>query len=203
MKGIDPGAREQILSSTRLAQRANQFLPDGMGLIFERVNQPGGKCDLWNLVRMGDGRWEQKQWIQTPFEEGPARFSPRGDYIVYQHDFSGRNEIYVRAFPHGDRIWQISRQGGIQPRWSRDGAEIYFVAGSSLLAVPVRMKPEFSAGSPEELFSHASFATSAKVPAYDVMPDGKRFVVTKPVAMARPVIQVVQNWLAGIDGRAK
>jgi len=203
LKGIDPGAGEQILSSTRLAQRANQFFPDGRALIYERVDRPGGKCDLWQLSKTRDGVWEQKQWLHTPFEEGPAKFSPKGDYIVYQHDFSGRNEIYVRAFPRGERLWQISRQGGIQPRWSRDGAEIYFVAGSSLYAVAVRTEPEFSAGPPAELFAHASLATSTKVPAYDVMPDRKGFVVTKPVGTARPVIQVVQNWLAAIDGRGR
>ena len=73
---------------------------------------------------------------------------------MYTSDESGRFEVYVRSFPAGTGKRQISTGGGTQPRWSRDGKEIFYVEGDTLMAVGVTTTPSFSAGSPEVLLDH-------------------------------------------------
>jgi len=52
--------------------------------------------------------------------------------------------------------WQISTEGGNSPRWSRDGKELYYLAGfnaaEAVMAVKVEMQPTFSHGKPITLF---------------------------------------------------
>ena len=59
----------------------------------------------------------------------------------YASDESGRSEIYIQPFPapqNGGSKTPISRDGGIQPRWRRDGKELfYFSLDGKLMAADV------------------------------------------------------------------
>src|SRR5207245_8395319 len=74
--------------------------------------------------------------------------SPDGKWLAYESRESGRSEVYVRQLPSGPGKWQISSQGGIQPRWSGDGRELFFRSGviadrrSVFAATPVRFRYE-------------------------------------------------------------
>ena len=88
--------------------------------------------------------------------------SPDGKWLAYESRESGRSEVYVRQLPSGPGKWQISSQGGIQPRWSGDGRELFFRSGviagmSTSMTVPVQTEGAFTAGSPRPL---SGFATS-------------------------------------------
>jgi hypothetical protein len=48
--------------------------------------------------------------------------------------------------------WMISNGGGVEPRWSRDGRELFSFCGQTLMAVPVSVQPTFSYGEPVALF---------------------------------------------------
>jgi hypothetical protein len=60
--------------------------------------------------------------------------SPDGKWLAYTSDESGRLEVYVIPFePLASPAnalaagrWQISTEGGAQPRWSRTGKELFF-----------------------------------------------------------------------------
>ena len=78
---------------------------------------------------------------QTTFRETEAQFSPGSDWIAYVSNESGRNEVYVAPFPGPGARFQISMAGGSQPRWRRDGKEIFYVApNSKLMAVTVNIR---------------------------------------------------------------
>lgn len=47
----------------------------------------------------------------------------------------------------------VSSGGGAEPRWSRDGTELFYFSGQTLMAVPVSLRPTFSAGAPVALFA--------------------------------------------------
>jgi dipeptidyl aminopeptidase/acylaminoacyl peptidase len=125
-------------------------------------------------------------------------FSPDGKLFAYESDESGLTQVYVRQFPVPGGKWQISLYGGSQPRWRRDGQELYFVSeGSKIMAVDVRMKGSaFEAGTPRPLFRidlYNSFLSTGA--GYDVTSDGKRFLVNTGVEdrTTSPVTLVV-NW---------
>ena len=72
------------------------------------------------------------------------RSRPTAKYIAYQSNESGRAEIYVHEFPEARNKWQVSTEGGTQPHWRGDGRELFYRAGTSLMAVPVQAGATFS-----------------------------------------------------------
>lgn len=73
-------------------------------------------------------RMEDKQLIRfaaTTANEAFPEFSPDGRWIAYASNESGRDEIYLRSFPGGDRRVTISNQGGSAPLWAPDGRELF------------------------------------------------------------------------------
>ena len=90
----------------------------------------------------------------------------------------------------------MSNNGGQQPRWSPDGRELFYVEGTTLVAVSVDTSGSFSVLSRTPLFDHPSLGRSF-YPQYDVSADGQRFIIPTAVEAApgaKPMIRVVQNW---------
>lgn len=167
--------------------------------LFYVVEGPKTGEDIWYLESKEDGSgWEPNPFLQMPSNQTAAKLSPDGRYVVYVSEESGQREIYVQSFPEGGRKITVSSNGGVQPRWSRDGKELFYVEGSSLMAVAVSTVPSFSLGPAKRLFEHPSF-TAAPVPQYDVSADGERFVVAEPVGETS--IRIVQNWFAEFKDR--
>ena len=114
--------------------------------------------------------------VRTPALERRGTVSPDGRWLAYESDESGRLEIYVRPFPDVQTAKrQISFASGSNPRWSRDGRELFYITERlELVSVPVTLGATFSAGTPRALFS----VGFARPPApFDLEPDGKHFVM--------------------------
>ena len=128
--------------------------------------------------------------------------SPNGRWLAYEGDGSGRREIYVRAFPDaGTRTWQVSARGGIEPQWSADGRELFFLASDrTLMRAPVTAEGDFQAGTPTVLFQTELDSYGIPITGrnqYVAAPDGQRFLLkqSRPDAPP-PSITVVMNWRA-------
>jgi hypothetical protein len=102
-------------------------------------------------------------YLQTEFVETDGHFSPDGRFVAYQSNASGISQVYVQPFPNpAGGKWMVSKDGGIQPRWRRDGKELYFLegGGTRLVAVDVSLSPTFQPGISRVLFP----ATSGPAP---------------------------------------
>ena len=164
----------------------NDWSEDESILVLSRY--PGPEIFYLRRKETGDGHEE------VPFLENASegRLSPDGRYLAYQSGQSGTPEIYVRSFPHGEDRQRVSVNGGTRARWRRDGKELFYVQGDTLMAVPVSTSPRLAVGSPRRLFSvHGSVLRDAE---YDVTADGQRFVVPEPVGESSSPIRVVLNW---------
>lgn len=65
----------------------------------------------------------------------------------------GRHEVYVRSFPGpGGGRSLISIDGGSEPRWRRDGRELFYPSGERMMAVALTTTPVFRAEEPRLLF---------------------------------------------------
>lgn len=128
------------------------------------------------------------------FQTHTSTFEPS---VAYSSNESGQFEVYVRPFPEGGRKVTVSSNGGTQVRWSRDGKELFYVEGATLVAVSVSSGPAFSAGSVARLFEHLSL-TGSYYPQYDVSADGRRFILAESAGLGseapQPSIRVVMNW---------
>ncbi len=176
----------------RLLQRPgpqwpDSWSPDGHFLIFE--DGPGGTSrDLW-LLPLGD---EPRPLLVTRFSEFGAVFSPDGRWLAFVTDESGRAEVYVQPFPGPGQKVPVSTNGGLQPMWSRNGRELFYREGDSMMAVPVQIEP-FRAAAPRKLFDMpgAIYNFDQFVADYDVSADGRFLAVRQD---PRTEIRVVLNW---------
>ncbi len=116
---------------------------------------------------------------------------------------SGRSEVYLQPFPGPGGKSKVSTDGGSEPVWSRDGRELFYRSGDSLLAVPVATEGAFSAGLPARVFSGQFERTDTGAGGFDVSPDGRRFLIIQPTEPELPVAQIslVLNWFDDVRRR--
>ncbi len=98
--------------------------------------------------------------------------------------------------PGGKR--PVSASGGSQPRWHRDGKELFFLApDNTLMAAEVSGRGEMF----EVVTIRTLFKTRAAGPGYqyDVTADGQQYLINTMVdrKLYTP-ITLVQNWTAGL-----
>ena len=216
--GAGPEARLESARTTITA--ATDWSADGRFLLMSRVDSQAAR-DLWVQPMTGD----QPSWpfLQTPFDERYARFSPDGRWVAYQSNESGRVEIYVRPFkppsslgsasgeapatvsgtpaPAPEGQWQVSTTGGSYPSWQADGQALYFLGPrGELIAAPITVHgTALEPGTPVVLFPTRIVGGGAAGDAglgrqYDVTRDG-RFLINTVLddATATP-ITLIMNW---------
>ena len=107
------------------------------------TSDPKTAGDIWS-VQLGTASGDRKPVpiLQTRADERNPQVSPDGKWIAYSSNESGRSEIYVRPFPEGPGRILVSVNGGVFPRWRRDGRELYFmslVTLGSMMASEIRV----------------------------------------------------------------
>jgi serine/threonine protein kinase len=157
------------------------------------VNDPVTSADLW-LLSIGD-QYDLRPFKQTPAAERQGTLSPDGHWMAYASNESGRPEIYVEPVPGPGGRWQISTDGGEQPRWVRNGREIVYRNGTKMMSAAVQIQPKFGAAKPVELFDR-KFDRGGSVGGFDVTPDGQTFVMTRSEQANPTEIRVVVGWSA-------
>jgi Tol biopolymer transport system component len=171
---------------------------DGRFIAYASASPKTG-LDLWLLPM--DGERKPVPYLQTPFNEDHARFSSDGRFIAYSSDESGRYEVYVQTFPASGNKWQISAGGGAQPRWRRDGKELFYISPErKVMAVDIKTDSStFEAGAPKALFQTRLPGYPAPRNYYDVSADGQRFLINNlPEEATSTPISVVVNWTSDL-----
>jgi eukaryotic-like serine/threonine-protein kinase len=155
------------------------------------VNDPVTSTDLWLLSLKSP--FEMHPFKQTPATERQGSLSPDGRWMAYASNLSGRSEIYVEPAPGPGGRWQISMEGGEQPRWARGSGEIFYRNGTKMMSALVQLQPVFRAAKPVELFDRR-FDHGAGVASYDVSPDGRTFLMIRSQYENPTEIRVVISW---------
>ena len=191
-KTIDTGAPEEQLLTGPHLQTPGMWSADGQWLVYTE-SHPATASDLWTLPRGANAT--PRVLVNTPFFESHPRLSPDGRWLAYVSDEPGRIEVFVQPFPEAGPRVQISSDGGIEPVWSRDGRELFYLSGSRMMAVAVEAGSAFKAGTPRALFDGRFTVSPNGVAGYDVAADG-RFLMVQPLHADPPTnqIQVVLNW---------
>ncbi|HYN43935.1 MAG TPA: protein kinase [Thermoanaerobaculia bacterium] len=171
--------------------------PDGTGITCDDRNRQA-YSDV--VLRQVDGKGEAKTLVGTPGDDSYGQISPDGRWLLWASDDSGRYEVYVAPFPGGGSRVQISREGGIQPRWNPAGGEILFKTPENVLTA-VRIETgsgTVSVGTPTPLFPIVEFVGWT----YDVSADGTRFLVREPLVEgdASP-ITLLTDWTSLLEPR--
>jgi serine/threonine-protein kinase len=105
----------------------------------------------------------------------------------------------VRPFPGPGGQYPISTAGGVYPRWSPDGKELYYIAPDArLMAVTISAKGSaFEASPPTALFQTRRAGGGSNIvgrgPQYDVTPDG-HFLINTEAGSGTAPITLLLNW---------
>jgi Tol biopolymer transport system component len=179
---------------------ANDWSSDGRWVIYSTLKSGSTTDnDLW-VVAMDDAKDRKPfAYLAGPAKEQQAQFSPDGRFIAYGSDQSGAWEIYVQPFPNASEgKWMVSSGGGVEPRWSRDGKELFYFAGQRLMSVAITLRPTFSSGPRKALFDapvQTGYTNDSH--RWQVAPDGKRFLLlTNAGKDQAPPLDIVVNWMA-------
>ncbi len=189
---------ETMLLANGAANVTTQWTPAGDGIIFQSTGR--NRIDTLFLP-LAEPR-TPKPVLQSPFNEEQAQLSPDGRWIAFTSDESGRPQVYVQDFPALAEKWLISTDGGADPQWRADGAELFFIGPDhKLMAVPIRRGVTFEPGIPVALFQTRVTGLTDVRTHYQVTRDGQRFLVNTigPADRGAPV-QVVVNWQAAVVG---
>lgn len=195
------GVIEQ-LTKTPTRQFPDSITPDGRQLIYSEF----GTATQGDLATLEISGVPTSSFVlQTPSTEGSGQISPDGHWLAYSSNLSGQQEIYLRRFPvdANDPAWQISIGGGQQPKWSRDGREIFYWGATEIMAVEIETGSEVLAQPPEALFSHEAYRYNSGVN-YDLSRSDGRFLFVKHPTADQTAIEkivVVQNWLDDVSCR--
>src|SRR6185369_2591372 len=88
------------------------------------------------------------------FSDRQGQVSPDGRWLAYSSDESGVNQVYARSLSETGGKTRISAKCGQEPRWSRDGHELFYrdPASNQLVVVAVQTSPGLRFGQPRALF---------------------------------------------------
>ena len=187
------GEEQLLVASDGVNLRPQSTSSDGKFLLFTKGS--AGSRDLYAFPLLEKG--EPIPVLTSSFDETLARFSPDGRWIAYTSNESGQPQVYVRSFPGSERKLQVSTIGGTEPRWRRDGKELYYLSNEgAIVLVTVKSLVPLELGETTTLFP-AGLPTVIGRSDYDVTADGSRFLLNRPAtAAAQTPLTVIQNWQA-------
>jgi Tol biopolymer transport system component len=190
------GSEQTILETEGEGEIFPNLSADGRYLVYVR-QVPSGPRSIWGLPLFG----ERKPFpiVQTPakFDSRNPAVSPAGKWMAYESNESGWAQVYITAFPGGGAKWQVSTNGGVDPRWRGDGKELYFLDPSDdLIAVDV----DTSSGVPSLGVPHVlmqAIGVQRQFGSYVVTADGKRFLINSSNTKEESEpLTLVTNWTA-------
>jgi len=191
VRGVDgPDEMRELFTSAGMTGYVS-WSPDGRVLAI----YDGGR---WGVLAT-DGPPELT-WLQP---EGPVqlpRFSPDGGWVAYGSTETGRSEVWVRSYPDGDTVRQISVEGGIEPVWCDECGELFYRKGNQWMSSTVTLEPELTWNPPRLVFETDFVDSNGR--SYDVSPDGQRLLVVKRTREpTRTKLHVLHNWFEELERR--
>jgi serine/threonine protein kinase len=188
VKATDGSTDETVLAD--VVGFPNSWSADGKYLVYSARN----RLSLWPLAggtsvpvgsRNGDSR--------------DGRLSPDGRYLAYVSDEGGRDDVYIQPLPPATGRVQVSAAGGILPRWSPNGRELFFMTSDLMVMVAdVASDQALRIGIPRKLFQFSGLG----ILGYDIGADGQRFLTSRRrVDLPDTPITVVLNWWADLANR--
>ena len=187
IRGAGAVLPEQMIATFDSPIQVWDWSPDGRSLLIGRTTTDSRE-DLWiQPPREGEAAGP---YVTTAFNQAYGAISPDGRWAAYASDESGKYDIYVDAFPKPASRVRVTTAGGTEPRWGRNGSDLYFRRGTEIhLAVLGPAGNTLEVGALNRLFD-----AGAPVRSYDVSPDG-RFLLNLPAQVQiQSSISIVHHW---------
>lgn len=174
----DGTGEAERLTQSDVAQLPASLSPDGTLLLFHQG--PAANNDLMALrvnsftqagsavspsppnAQPASSNPDIRPLVRTADAESNGAISPDGRWLAYQSNESGNWDIYVR--PMGDlergARFTVSTGGGTQPRWARNGRELFYLSlQNEMMVVQVGSGDTWSSTAPVKLFDASTYYT--------------------------------------------
>jgi serine/threonine protein kinase/Tol biopolymer transport system component len=191
---VDGSQPERVLIKSDRDVMPEDVTSDGKWLLYEEAKVGDLTNGELKAFPLAPGL-EPFRVLEPVDDLGNARLKPgSNDWLAYQSSQSGRSQVYLTRFPHPGARYQVSKDGGTQPVWSKDGKTLYFIDPyRKLTAVEIQTSGEtVQIGAAKPLFT-AGIRHSIPTEAYDVARDGRFLVVDSITESTAPVV-LVTNW---------
>ena len=168
-------------------------------------NQQGSRSII--AYRM-DADTAEVELLTSEYDAVSPQLSPDGRWLAYASEESGDWEVYVRPFPDvtsGRTV--VSRGGGMEPLWSHDGRELFYITAieGEMMAASVELEATFRVTERTVLFSIPSGTyLSPLATVYDVTPDDQDFIMVRARGLQteqRAPLIMIENWLQEVRQR--
>jgi len=127
-----------------------------------------------------------------------GRFSPDGQWIVYQSNESGTERVYVSSFGGRAGKWQLSPEGGNTPLWHRNKIVYYSPALNRHESVDVTI----SSGTPVFGQPKPLFRSGKSLFIHGVAKDGKKYLALRPAnAGSSGSLSLIVNWKGLVNSK--
>ena len=148
-------------------------------------------------LELGTGA-KPKLLYSTAFGADGYQLSPDERWIAFNEIEEGRWEVFVASFPSfGDRH-KISRAGGCQPIWRKDGKELFYLdLRGVLMSVQIINTASSEMSAPTPLFQTPIILDPLRNQ-YAATSDGKKFVLSTRAGEEEP-ITVITNWKSALQ----
>jgi Tol biopolymer transport system component len=189
---VNGAGQPEMIFSADQELATDSWSADGRLILYDEQDA-SGKSAIWQLPL--ESPRKPTPVLRSDFRVRSARLSPDGRWMVYVSNESGRDEVYVQAFPGPGGKWMVSAAGAAEPSWRADGKELFFLSADHvLMAVQIDTGPWGPrVGIPRSLFHHR------KAQYYDASADGTRFLVaTTPEGMEPTSLDIVLDWVADL-----
>ena len=194
MTNSDGAQEEKSIVRDEFNKYPNDWSRDGKYILYTRG------ADLWLLTVPA---LKSSQFLKAASVIRNGQFSPDEKWVAYASNETGKWEIYVTSFPEPRGRWQVSTNGGEQPRWRGDGKELFYLSSDyKMMAAPVSTGAKFDSTTPVALFQTAPRQPLSLVDqfVYDVSRDGQRFLINTPTNQAETEpMSVILNWPAKVN----
>jgi serine/threonine protein kinase/Tol biopolymer transport system component len=186
VRDVDGGDLQELFDGGGLYTQGVGWSTDGKILAISKWGTP---ASLVFVPSTGS----QAEWKGARFDLWNGQFSPDGRWVAYSSNETGQFEIWIRSFPDGETIRQVSLDGGVEPVWLPSG-ELFYRQGNRWMSTQVQGGSYLQWTPPQLAFETSFIDTPGR--SYDVSPDGKRLVVVRRAeADVRSKVGLIVNWM--------
>jgi serine/threonine-protein kinase len=149
---------------------------DGRLMVFKVANAERNDDDIWYVDFRADS--VPRPFLSTEADEEGVGISPDGRWLAYESDESGRDEVYIRAFPGGGARIPISLDGGTDPIWAHSGTELFFMdrARDMLVAARLEIGASVTVAARDALFPVGGYEWGSGEIQHAIAPDDQSFL---------------------------
>jgi Tol biopolymer transport system component len=183
---------EDLLKSASLFKFPVSWSNDPQFLVSNQSDAKTLTADLWVQPMIGDRA--PKRYLPGTNVSAAGSISPDGRWMAFVSDATGRDEVWVAAFPNPSTKYKVTSDGGEFVWWRHDSKEMMLLGpdNRTILVADVQAGADFHASAPRILMTLPKAANMA--PTRDL----QRVLSTVPAEAPTQSITVVLDWAAAL-----